>query len=107
MSHAYTVIGTLCAALLFGLAAGVGQDTYKMSTQVSATMGTATINTPLLESNVTRTNYFADVSLNLLVLKIVGTAGMVSGGKIPTYNTYDNAADKSRIYGSVGVRLGL
>lgn len=93
--------------LLFGIAAGVGQDTYKASTQVSATMAATTINTPALESNVTRNNYFADVSMNLLLLKIVGSIGMVSGGAVPTYNTYDNAADKSRIYGSVGVRIGL
>jgi hypothetical protein len=56
---------------------------------------------------VTRTNYFADVSMNLLLIKLVGTVGMVSGGDIQTYNSYDNAADKSRLYGSVGVRIGL
>lgn len=95
--------------LLFGIAAGVGQDTYKASTLITAatTGPTATISTPKLESNVTRTNYFVDLSMNLVVLKLVGTAGMVTGGKIPTYNTYDNAADKSRIFGSVGVRFGL
>jgi hypothetical protein len=93
--------------LLFGLAAGVGQDTYKTSTSVTATMtGGPTITTPKMESKVTRTNYFADVSMNLLVLKIVGTVGMVQGGEITTFNTYDNAPDKSRLYGSVGVRIG-
>jgi hypothetical protein len=95
--------------LLFGVAAGVGQDTYKASTLVTAssTVPAATVTTPKLESKVTRTNYFVDLSMNLVLLKIVGTVGMVSGGKIPTYNTYDNAADKSRIFGSVGVRFGL
>jgi hypothetical protein len=94
--------------LLFGIAAGVGQDSYKMSTTIEAQMlaGNA-ITTPLLESKVTRTNYFADVSMNLLLIKLVGTVGMVSGGDIQTYNSYDNAADKSRLYGSVGVRIGL
>ncbi|HJQ19164.1 MAG TPA: hypothetical protein VJ867_02375 [Gemmatimonadaceae bacterium] len=98
--------------LLFGLAAGVGQDKYNASTSISATVtptvgGPVTVNSPSLKSNVTRTNYFADLSMNLLVLKLVGTVGMVSGGDIPTYNSYDNAPDKSRLYGSVGVRFGL
>jgi hypothetical protein len=93
--------------LLFGLAAGVGQDSYDMSTTVSATQAANTVTTGRLESKVTRTNYFADLSMNLLVLKIVGTVGMVSGGDIKTYNSYDTPADKSRLYGSVGVRIGL
>jgi hypothetical protein len=98
--------------LLFGLAAGVGQDKYDASTSITATVtptvgSTQTINTPVLKSEVSRTNYFADLSMNLMVLKIVGTVGMVSGGDITTYNTYDNAPDKSRLYGSVGIRFGL
>ena len=95
--------------LLFGIAAGVGQDTYKASTTITSTIlgAPAPITVPDLESNVTRTNYFADVTMNLFLLKIVATGGMVSGGDITTYNAYDNAADKSRFYGSVGVRFGL
>ena len=98
--------------LLFGLAAGVGQDRYKASTSVSATVdvpsqGSQTTSVPNLSSNVTRMNYFADLSMNLLVLKLVGSVGMVSGGDIVTYNRYDQAPDKSRLYGSVGVRIGL
>jgi hypothetical protein len=98
--------------LLFGLAAGVGQDRYKASTTVAATVdvptqGPQTTTVPTLSSNVTRTNYFADLSMNLLVLKLVGSVGMVSGGDIVTYNRFDQAPDKSRLYGSVGVRIGL
>ena len=95
--------------LLFGLAAGVGQDTYKASTAISATMPAPApaVGPFALASKVTRTNYFADLSMNLLVLKLVGSVGMVSGGDIVTYNTYDAAPDKSRLYGSVGVRIGL
>lgn len=99
--------------LLFGLAAGMGQDKYSASTAINVvapptppSTSPTTLNTSL-KSDVTRTNYFADISMNLLVLKIVGTIGMVSGGSIPTYNTYDNPADKSRLYGSVGLRFGL
>ena len=94
--------------LLFGLAAGVGQDNYKASTQISATIPPASPVSPFaLDSKVTRTNYFADLSMNLLILKLVGSVGMVSGGEITTYNSYDTPADKSRLYGSVGVRIGL
>ncbi|MEX2178660.1 MAG: hypothetical protein WD801_08130 [Gemmatimonadaceae bacterium] len=94
--------------LLFGVAAGVGQDSYKASTSISASApAEATITTPVISSNVTRTNYFVDLSMNLLLIKLVGTAGMVSGGDILTYNSYDNPADKSRVYGSVGIRVGL
>ena len=93
--------------LLFGIAAGVGQDKYDASTQISATSCVASVNTPALTSEATRTNYFADISMNLFVMKLVGTIGMVSGGDIKTFNSYDNPADKSRVYGSVGVRFGL
>lgn len=93
--------------LLFGLAAGVGQDTYDASTSISATVSPASMGPISVASKVTRTNYFADLSMNLVVLKLVGTVGMVSGGDIMTYNSYDNPADKSRVFGSVGVRFGL
>ena len=93
--------------LLFGLAAGVGQDNYDVSTAIRASQAPASPINAAVASKVTRTNYFADLSMNLLVLKLVGTVGMVSGGDIQTYNSYDNAADKSRLFGSVGVRFGL
>ncbi len=93
--------------LLFGIAAGVGQDTYKASTSVTATQNSVAVGPVALDSKVTRTNYFGEVSMNLMLLKIVGSIGMVSGGDITTYNTYDTPADKSRMYGSVGVRIGL
>jgi hypothetical protein len=96
--------------LVLGIAAGIGQDTYKTSiNQISATMSPASpIVVPTMESEVTRTNMFVDATMNLFILKIVATGGMVSGDKgIVTYNTYDNPATKSRMYGSVGVRFGL
>lgn len=93
--------------LLFGLAAGVGQDTYDVSTSIRATQAPIAPITAAASSKVTRTNYFADLSMNLMLIKLVGTVGMVSGGDILTYNSYDNAADKSRLFGSVGIRIGL
>jgi hypothetical protein len=48
---------------------------------------------------MTRTNYFADLQMNLLLFKLVGEVGMVSGGEAPTHNTFTTAADASRMYG--------
>jgi hypothetical protein len=61
-----------------------------------------------MSQNLTRTNVFADVTMNLLLLKLTGEIGQVSGGTINTYNTFSGkqAAD-SRIYGSVGARFGF
>jgi hypothetical protein len=57
--------------------------------------------------DVTRTNVFLDVITNLGLMKLVATVGNVSGGDIPTYNNFDTEADASRIYGSLGVRIGF
>jgi hypothetical protein len=100
--------------ILFTIAAGVGQDMYEASTTIAATInelapvGRQTM-TPVTVKppKMTRTNYFADVSMNILLAKIVGTIGMVSGGDMDTYNQFDTAADASRLYGSVGLRIGF
>jgi hypothetical protein len=100
--------------LLFGFAAGIGQDKYESSTDVSAHVAARTL-TPAanagpvsLAQNITRTNVFADLSMNLLLFKLTGEIGQVSGGTINTYNTFSGkqAAD-SRVYGSVGARFGF
>ncbi|MGZ3372294.1 MAG: hypothetical protein ACXU9Z_03295 [Gemmatimonadaceae bacterium] len=102
--------------LLFGFAAGVGQDKYESSTDVSAHIAARAVppvpafnSTPVsLSQNITRTNVFADLSMNLLLFKLTGEIGQVSGGTINTYNTFSGkqAAD-SRVYGSVGARFGF
>ncbi|HEV7837178.1 MAG TPA: hypothetical protein VGO75_03855 [Gemmatimonadaceae bacterium] len=104
-------------SLLFvGLAAGFGQDKYDASTQIGAHVAARTVppspaanaGPVALSQNLTRTNVFADVTLNLLLLKLTGEIGQVSGGTINTFNTFSGkqAAD-SRIYGSVGARFGF
>jgi hypothetical protein len=100
--------------ILFSVAAGVGQDKYDAKTSVQGVVaGTfGPITNPRssvvpMSQKMTRTNYFADVSLNMLLAKIVGEIGMVSGGTISTYNQFDSAPDKSRLYGSVGLRIGF
>jgi hypothetical protein len=97
--------------LAFGIAVGVGQDRY----EASATAGYV-VNDPLQRFegagvpyalDVTRTNVFLDLSTNLGLARLVATVGNVSGGEIPTYNNFDTEADASRIYGSLGVRIGF
>jgi hypothetical protein len=102
--------------LLFGLAAGFGQDKYDASTDIRAHVAARTVpptsaanaGPVSISQNLTRTNVFADVSMNLLLFKVTGEIGQVSGGTINTYNTFNGKqpAD-SRIYGSVGARFGF
>ncbi len=102
--------------ILFGLAAGFGQDKYDASTDIGAHVAARTVPpTPAVNSapvsisqNLTRTNIFADLSVNLLLFKITGEIGQVSGGTINTYNTFSGKqpAD-SRLYGSIGGRFGF
>src|SRR5256714_7067811 len=102
--------------ILFGLAAGFGQDKYDASTNVGAHVAARTVPpSPAATArpgspsqNLTRTNILADLSMNLLLFKVTGEIGQVSGGTINTYNTFSGkqAAD-SRLYGSVGARFGF
>jgi hypothetical protein len=107
---------TASKSLLFiGLAVGFGQDKYQSSTDIRAHVAArppltqpANAGPVSLAQDLTRTNIFADLSMNLLLLKLTGEIGQVSGGTINTYNTFSGkqAAD-SRIYGSVGARFGF
>ena len=104
------------SVLVFGLAVGAGKDTYNSSAQISAIVQPRTApptsrfaTTPVpLSQDLTRTNAFADLSLNLPLFKVTGEIGQVSGGTVTTYNKFSgNAADASRLFGSLGVRLGF
>jgi hypothetical protein len=102
--------------LLFGLAAGFGQDKYDASTSIRAHVAARTVpptqpanaGPVSISQNLTRTNVFADLSMNLLLFKLTGEIGQVSGGTINTFNTFNGKqpAD-SRLYGSVGARFGF
>ncbi|MBA3891100.1 MAG: hypothetical protein H0X64_11280, partial [Gemmatimonadaceae bacterium] len=71
----------------------------------------ATSDVIVLDQDLTRTNYFLDVSMNLPFIKLVGEIGQVSGGTLPTgttHNTFSGGdVTKSRTYGSVGLRFGF
>ncbi len=101
--------------IFFGLAAGVGQDKYDQSADISATVsGTLpvpfaqTIAVPATRQTLTRTNYFLDASMNILLLKLTAEVGQVSGGTVNTYNAFQSGrADAGRTYFAVGARLGI
>jgi hypothetical protein len=94
------------------LAVGAGQDEYDTSTGLEAIVnrpapvGRVTTGPITASQKLSRRNYFANVALNFLVVKIVGEAGLISGGDVNTSNFFDIAADVQRTYGSVGVRIG-
>ena len=103
--------------ILFGIAAGAGIDKYKESADLNTVIyrdigpllnQRIANGTPFhVASDVTRKNVFLDAYVNLLLLKIVGEVGMVSGGEINTYNTFDKAPNSSRVYGAAGIRIGF
>lgn len=96
---------------VFGLAVGAGQDQYD-----SRATGVVRVNEsgisidggPYgLAQKVTRTNMFADFSLNFPFVKLAAEIGRVSGGTIDTYNTFSGKrADDPLTYASVGLRIG-
>lgn len=97
--------------IIFGVAAGVGRDSYDQSADISATVsqagltGTATV--PNTAQSLKRTNAFFDASLNLPLFKLVAEVGQVSGGTVNTYNSFAGGrADRSQVYGSAGLRFG-
>lgn len=103
--------------LMFGVAVGAGQDRYESSADIRASVAarppatttrfTAAPTSPISQT-ITRTNVFADLTVNLLIFKLTGEIGQVSGGEISTFNTFEGkqAAD-SRVYGSIGARFGF
>jgi hypothetical protein len=94
--------------ILFGLAAGVGQDKFSSSANIQGTVAGLSSTRFKGAQDITRTTYFADLSMNLMLAKLVAEIGSTSGGSVPTYNTFNGtAADASRLFGSVGLRIGL
>jgi hypothetical protein len=101
-------------SLLFvGGAVGIGGDTYTSDATLNVTIAPRQA-TPggsggpiVLNQKISRSNAFASAWINVLVLRIVGEIGRVSGGDIATFNQFSGtqAAD-SRSYGSVGLSVG-
>jgi hypothetical protein len=100
--------------IMFNVAAGVGQDRYKQSADISATVRDActitacTVSVNDTQQDLTRTNAFLDFALNLPFFKVVLEGGQASGGTVQTYNSFSGTtADRSQLYGSLGLRFGF
>lgn len=106
--------------MLVGVSAGAGQDRYDASASASAYVAPRAITVagiPLsvgydgpvatASQEMTRTNVFGGLSLNLPFVRFAGEVGRVSGGSVPaTFNTFgDRRPDDAYTYGSVGVRV--
>ena len=77
----------------FGLAAGAGQDKYdsratRHGARERCRRLPSTAAPYAASQKVTRTNMFADLSLNFPFFKLAAEIGRVSGGTIDTYNTF-------------------
>lgn len=101
--------------LVFGLAAGVGRDNYKSRATVDVVVNepgpctTGCRGSALrFDQDVRRTNMFLNAYFNIMLARIVAEVGQVSGGDIRTFNRFDGkAADDSRLFGSLGLRIGF
>ena len=94
--------------LFLGLAAGVGQDQYDSRASLTYDVNGNKPTSPIpLHISPKRTNYFADVSFNLLLAHFVAEIGRVTGGDVNTFNTFSTDASAARNYGSLGIRIGL
>jgi len=94
--------------LFLGLAAGVGQDQYDSKASLTYDVDGNRPASPIpLHISPKRTNYFADVSFNLLLAHFVAEIGRVTGGDVTTFNTFSTNASAARNYGSLGIRIGL
>ncbi len=99
--------------MMFGVVIGGGQDRYSSSGNLSVFVkddngcSSGCTGSPFgFKQTITRTNVFADVSVNFYVAKLVGELGRVSGGSVPSYNSFQGSrADDARTYGSIGFRV--
>jgi hypothetical protein len=95
---------------VFGVAIGGGQDTYdtRADAQVTISRVVPSVTSSVVSSRqeLTRTNLFANLSLNLPALRLVAEVGRVNGGQVSTYNSFaDHDADDPRSYASLGLRV--
>jgi hypothetical protein len=96
---------------ILGLAGGIGQDTYDAHTSIGAEVSGSTSGMTALAApheRLTRSNYFADVTLHFALFRITGEIGGVSGGKVSTFNTFSGSkAGDGRLYGAIGMGVKI
>jgi len=93
----------------FSLVVGGGKDRYDTGATIDVNVNrngqTYTLSGFNIAQALDRTTVFADLSINLPVLKIGLEAGQVSGGTLTSYNTFGSRADRALQYASLGLRL--
>ena len=95
---------------VFGFAVGGGQDRYDTEANAQVTINhlgpSVTSGVISARQQMTRTNVFGNLSLNLPVLRVVAEIGRASGGKESTYNTFSgHEPSEPRSYASLGLRF--
>lgn len=96
--------------ILFSVAVGGGRDHYEQSADVSGAISqglfTGSATAPGTDQTLNRSNLFADLAYNLPLFRIVAEIGQAAGGTVLTYNSFSGGrADRSLVYGSIGLRL--
>jgi hypothetical protein len=93
--------------LLFALSGGIGGDQYQSSGVIVASQGINPVQRIAVDRDISRTSWFVGVTFGLGPLHVGAEVGGVSAGSISTFNSFDPAADASRTFASLGVRVGL
>ncbi|MGI8499505.1 MAG: hypothetical protein ACR2OG_18190 [Gemmatimonadaceae bacterium] len=99
------------SARMLAVAVGYGKDTYESAASLSYALNRSGLRfTPTMPITTAQspkaTSYFADVMLNLFLVKIVGEIGRVSTDDIPTYNSFSKKSSDPKLYGAIGLRFG-
>lgn len=94
------------------LVLGAGRDRYNTAATADVEVSVAGAVFRSTDINASqrldRDNLFADVTVNLSVLKLGGEIGYVRGGAIDPYNQFGSSrADQAHAYGSLGIRLSF
>lgn len=95
---------------VLGLTAGFGGDKLDNSTSITGSVTavgqTYALNPTSLSQSLDRTNMFVGASINLPIFRLAAEYGQQSGGSVAALtNGFGDAADASRSYFSVGIRL--
>lgn len=92
---------------------GVGQDTYRTSTELHArvapSIGSTIAGDAALSQQIKRNAAYGSLSLNVFKLRIGAEAGSIFGGdSLSTYNTFtDGKLNEQHLFGAVGLRLSF
>ncbi len=104
-THAWRIVASK-SLIAFNVAAGIGRDAYNQSATIQGTVNGVQSQPVLLSQPMNRTNMFADLGINMPVLKIVFEVGDAIGGSVQTFNSFSGGSpDRSQLYGSFGLRL--